>query len=153
MSFQALRFGSKDSSGVLLEELVEVLEALPPSAVDLNWWLLDFDGVGDITETGRTLMQLVRTVAEARVGISVTWEELLQIASNLDQIYEIVLFGAEAAEEPSARTLSLEELAKDGEVVVQLIDCRFWEIAAKERSVIEHVRERFNGLPLGGGGT
>lgn len=79
---------------------------------------------------------------KAESGYQVDWENLISLSAQLEQINECTIVAINPAELLPERGLSLENLRKTCDVVVEAVDSTSWEISVKDFSISRKLESR-----------
>ena len=137
-----IEFGSFKPSGELAEDLMSVFGELAQTGSILSWSVLFFDGVGDITSTGRTMRQFQDEVSSNECGVLFSWSDLLSFSDCIFQPYEVLIAGFPSNIDVSQMRRRGEILAVSS-IVVELVDCSIWKVSAECPAVIDRLRLKF----------
>ncbi len=126
--------------GDLAVDLRDVLEALGDAVAKSEWvaTLLDC--------SGEKVQPLCDEVEAARpAGVKLDGARLLAVAEEAGVTNDAILFGYPAGSPDLAkpRHLRAEFLGSDAQLLVESVEGAFFVVAAKEKKLIERVRERF----------
>ncbi len=124
---------------VLRQDLKEVIQAIPADLSKLTWAVLAIEAVGDITPIGMTMKEFMRKVSESPRGVRFSLGDLAILSNLIHQTYEIVLVGCKDPSDIPVMGPKVD-MSASCEVVIELIDCAFWEITARKKSIIDHLR-------------
>jgi hypothetical protein len=124
-----------------LESIIRVLE---PERDDLAFSVFAFDGV--LKETTRESYEEVTSrVSGSEQGLQMSWDELVRLAEDTDDIWDFLLVGYSTQRHPPVRGV-FEELASANEVVVEVFDSGSLRIALKSRALAQRASAEFPGL-------
>ncbi|MFZ0564651.1 MAG: hypothetical protein WAM28_00415 [Chlamydiales bacterium] len=110
----------------------------------LNWSILFLDGILN-PRANISIQELEKKINKSERGLSVSWKDLLALSKNFSQIYEIVLLGCVNVN-LLKRYASEEEMHKNCNIVIELVDCAFWEIYSKDNRVIKALKNKFRNI-------
>ena len=94
----ALEWTPRDMSENYAEQLLAVLDASQAST--LAWYLRDLELVGDGIR-GLTVLELEDEVADSPHGLQVSWDELIGLIRDAEDIHDLVATGHRATTEVS----------------------------------------------------
>ncbi len=109
-----------------LVTLRQILDKLP--ANDLQWHVLDFEGIGTAPDT-MTMDEFEHAVHASPGGYSLGWDKLLTLASGIEQTWNCLIVGRQPGAPISADPMRAEDFA-GCRYVVQAFDSTEWSIGA-----------------------
>ena len=95
------------------------------------------------------MKQLMKEVADQEHGLLVTWEELAELADKVRQSYELLIVGFRDGSN-LAELRPATDLSENWPIILELIDCSFWRVSAREPEVIRILRSKFASRDLQG---
>jgi hypothetical protein len=141
-------YGIRISDGrgnVLSPTLSDILEEINEDA-PFNWCILFLDGTPNPGQ-GKFLMEYEKKINDSENGLFLTLEELKTLSGKFFQIFETIVLGSY-----NVNSLHRYKEEKDMyticDVVIELIDCAFWEVYVKDMKVIERFKEKFKEIEL-----
>jgi len=111
--------------------LRRVLEKLP--ANDLLWHVLDFEGVGTAPD-GMTMEAFEHAVHASPEGYNLTWNNLLTLASGIEQTWNCLIVGSQFGAMIVAEHIEAENFA-NCRYVIQAFDSTEWSIGTTNEIV------------------
>ena len=124
-----------------LESIVRVLE---PVQDDLAFSVFAFDGV--LKEAPRRPYEELRSlVSDSERGLQLSWDELVRLAEDTDDIWDLLLVGYSRQQRPPVRG-AFEELAPASEVIVEVFDSGSLRIALQSEALAERASAEFPAL-------
>ncbi len=136
---------SDSKNNTLDVELSDILEEIYDSA-NLNWSILFLDGTPNPGQ-GKFLAEYIKKINRSENGLCLSFEELKNLSDKFSQIFETIVIGAY-----NGNLLHRYQQEKDMratcDVVIELIDCAFWEIHVKDVKVIERIKDKFKEIEL-----
>ena len=136
----------KDTQGVLVVELSDLLELLAAEGPLLAWAILDLYATGDLGDD-RSMLDLERQIAESPTGLRLSWDELGALASAFTQVIDGVFVGCrDAASIPPLH--SKAELYARCEIVLEAVDSTLWAVYARDDRVLRRLRGAFHDIQM-----
>jgi hypothetical protein len=132
---------SGDNSKFLSVTLNDVL-ANTYGGDEYNWSIIWLEAIGNI---GKSMPDFEKEVRESENGIIIKWEDLIELATNIDQTIDIVLIG-------DKNILNLKRYDSEEEMysacyhVFKLIDSSYWIIHSKSDALIAGMKIGFSGV-------
>ena len=75
------------------------------------------------------------------------WDDVCFVRDQLFQIYEIIILGCKN-QEFLHRYDSDQEMYQSCDIVIELIDCAFWQIFSKNQDLINRIKRSFKEVEL-----
>lgn len=124
-----------------LESIVRVLE---PVRDDLTFSVFTFDGV--LKESPRRPYEELRSlVSDSERGLELSWDELVRLAEDTDDIWDFLLVGYSRQRRPPVRG-AFEELAPASDVVFEVFDSGSLRIALQSEALAQRASAEFPAL-------
>jgi hypothetical protein len=130
---------------VLRVKLSDILEEIS-NENSICWSLLFLDGT-PAPGHGKFLSEYENRINNSEHGLRTSWEDLKAITPKFFQMFEITILGCKNAN-LLRRYSTEEEMYKTCDIVIELIDCAFWEVHSKDQALIERLRQKFNEVKL-----
>lgn len=131
-------FDSQDN--VLNVNIFDVLKEIQ-NGDDLNWCILFLDGIPTLGE-GNTATEYKNKINKSPEGFKTNWNEIFFVGNYFFQIFEIIILGSKA-EEYLHRYDNDQEMYHFCDIVIELIDCAFWQIYSKDLELIDRLKKKF----------
>ena len=129
---------SKDN--VLSVKISDILEEIQ-NGIILNWCVLFLDGIPSPGK-GNSVNAYKTKINTSKEGLQLKWNEICLIADDFFQIFEVVILGCKA-QEFLHRYDNDPEMYKSCDIVIELIDCAFWQIFSKDQDLIDRLKRKF----------
>jgi len=110
------------------------------------WNILYLDGTL-VHNQGKNLIKYMKKINESSEGIFINWKELFLLSEQFDQIFETIILGSKDIN-LLHRYKNDNEMYESCDIVIELIDCYFWEVHAKDQIIIEKLTKRFSKIEL-----
>jgi hypothetical protein len=126
---------------VLAVTLADVLACIAPEGRALTWTILDLEAVGELSG-GRNMLDLEDRIAASPPGLVVSWEWLVALAQELEQVISGLIVGVK---DPSVTSQISREVdfCAVSEFVLEAIDSSLWSVYAPDDRVLKRLRARF----------
>lgn len=131
---------SDNKSDVLSIMIRDILQEIENGNA-LNWCVLFLDGTPNEGE-GIFINQYKNKVNKSEDGLQLTWEEIFVVTEKFAQIFEITILGCKARKNLH-RYQNDKEMYQSCDIVIELIDCAFWQIFSKSSGLIKKLKEKF----------
>lgn len=131
---------SDSKESVLSVRLSDVLEEISEGK-NLHWSILFLDGILNQNQ-GLTLLEIENKINHSKNGLPIQWAELWELSDKFSQIFEVVILGS-TNPEFLHRYSSDQEMYNTCDIVIELIDCAFWEVYSRDKSLMEKFRIKF----------
>jgi len=126
-----------DKVSVVSPTLSSILDEIADGD-DFCWAILFIDGVAN--------PDFVQEVAALRkrlpTELKVNWSDLKSIGEKFFQIYELTIIGSKDANRLRQYD-SDKDMYESCDVVIELIDCAFWEVFARDSDLIDRLSQKF----------
>lgn len=144
MRFRGIRIsdGRGEVLGPTLRDILLEME----EEVSLHWCLLFIDGT-PAKGQGEFLENYRPQVNASPNGIIVSWQELLTLSDKFFQMFETIILGCKK-QETLHRYQDDQEMYNSCDVVIELVDCAFWEVYAKKPKIIRRLQSKFKEIEL-----
>lgn len=105
------------------------------------WSLLFLDGISSKNE-GNRLKQFENEINSSENGVLIDWKELTHLSDRFYQMYETILLGSK---DPQLlrRYQTEAQMYQSCDIVIELIDCAFWEVHSKDSEFINRLKRKF----------
>ncbi|MBS0584948.1 MAG: hypothetical protein JSR76_01440 [Verrucomicrobia bacterium] len=141
-------YGIRISDGkgeVLSPTLRDILEEINVG-ISFTWSILFLDGTPNPGE-GTFLIDYEKKINDSKNGLVLSLEELKNLSGKFFQMFETTILGSYNSN-LLHRYEEEKAMYRACDVVIELIDCAFWEVYAKDIKVIEKLQERFKETEL-----
>lgn len=141
-------YGIRISDGrgkVLSPTLSDILEEINED-ISFNWCILFLDGTPN-PGYGKFLTEYEKKINDSENGLFLSLEELKNLSGKFFQMFETIVLGSYNIS-LLHRYKEEKDMYKTCDVVIELIDCAFWEVYVKDMKVIEQLKERFKEIEL-----
>ena len=141
-------YGIRISDGkgdVLSPTLSDILEEVN-EGTSFNWCILFLDGTPNPGQ-GEFLMKYGKEINHSQNGVFLSLEELKNLSSKFFQMFETIVLRSYNVN-LLHRYKEEKNMYITCDVVIELIDCAFWEVYVKDVKVIERLKKRFNEIEL-----
>ncbi len=125
---------------ILRIKLSDVLAEIP-NGDSFLWSILFIDGTPNPGQ-GKHLAEYKNQINESEDGLRVEWKDLFNLSSQFYQIFEIIVLGNYDVN-ALHRYKNETEMYKTCAITIELIDCTFWEIYAKNQEIISNLSKKF----------
>lgn len=136
---------SDSRDNVLDITLSDILEEIQNGSF-LKWSILFLDGMPN-PEEEKFLSEYQNRISKSKNGLRITWGELNLVGSKFSQIFETVILGCKK-QESLCRYINDHEMYQSCDVVIELIDCAFWQVFSKDQELIKRLKEKFKETEL-----
>lgn len=129
----------------ILLPLSDILEEIT-SGDSFYWSILFLDGTPNPGQ-GHFLNQYESIINNSENGIPIKWEELTTLSGKFFQMFETIILGCRD-------TKLLRRYAKEKEmyitcdIVIDLIDCAFWEVYSKDQNLLTKLQKKFQEVEI-----
>lgn len=144
MKSQGIRIeDSKNGLGCI--DLIEILKEIKNKNI-LYWSILFMDAMGNLGDE-KSIPEFENQIRESEKGIFLSWNELYDMATKLEQIIDITIIGCNDIE--SIRRYDVEqEMYESCDIVIEMIDSGCWEVFSKDESLINRLVAKFKDTKL-----
>lgn len=119
----ALEWMARDIAANYADELVTTLDAQQAGA--LTWYLRDLEMVGNGLR-GMSVLDLEDEVSDARYGLQVSWDELIEMLAAAQDVHDLVVTGHR---EPTEVSIDLDDATYPGcAAVVEIFDSTTYRV-------------------------
>ena len=125
---------------VLSVKLSDILKEVPNGNF-FFWSILFLDGIPN-PGRGEFLAEYKKQINKSENGLRIDWEDLLSLSSQFYQIFEVIVLGSSDVN-LLHRYKNEQEMYTTCDIVIDLMDCAFWEIYAKEKNIILRLKKKF----------
>lgn len=134
--------------GKFLIGIQPILSVIKAFAVDLDWYLVEFDPVvlvGQFDSAEPPPQWVVDLQYDHDFGaptpIKMSWQELQNLSKYVVQFGGVLLIATTTGQAGPVEPIDLN--SKDWEMVVQAVDSSFWAITSQNQKLLEAVRSAF----------
>ena len=130
-----------DGKGNILEPtLLDILEEISDGN-SLSWSILFLDGTPSPGQ-GHFLTEYETKINNSQDGLPIKWEELITLSSKFFQMFETIILGCKDSS-LLRRYEKEEEMYTTCDIVIDLIDCAFWEVYSKDQYLLKKLQDKF----------
>lgn len=139
MKAKVIRISDKKNGHVIVE-LPDILEEIQNGNL-YYWSILYLYSSGDLGEN-RDIPTFEQQIYESENGFVIDWYDLELLAKKFYQIYDITLIGCK---DPNLlhRYDNDAELYEACDIVIEMIDCNYWQIFSKKDDLINKIASKF----------
>ena len=139
---------ARDEQGGLPPELRDMLAVLGEAGEGLHWKIAAFEGGGDLSSLGYTMLGLEGEISSYPQGMPISWELLWKLSERIEQALEISLAGSKTPDfDFDVRSDEFETL----DVVLQLQDGWIWRVTSSSEVLIQKYASSFSGAHIENG--
>jgi hypothetical protein len=139
MSTKGIRI-SDGNGNILSPALSDILKEVTDGN-SFYWSILFLDGTPNLGQ-GHFLTEYERKINNSENGLQINWEELNELSGKFFQMFETIILGCKDLK-LLRRYEQEKEMYTTCDIVIDLIDCAFWEIYSKNESFINKLKEKF----------
>ena len=125
-----------DDTEILSVNLEDILQKIRGIEV-YQWKILWIDGVSHKLHMGN----LVKAVNDSSDGLLIKSKKLLVLSTKFYQLYELILIGDK--DQNKLHRLEDNDLKKDCEFFIELVDSSYWEITSKNKTFMDNIKQNF----------
>ena len=139
MEMQGILIQDKDN-GYLKIKLSDLLEEISQGS-SFYWSILFIDGEicsdsDDVSE------KIIDPINDSKDGKKISWKELNKLSGKFAQIFDIVVIGSQD-QKLLKRYESQKQMCQKCEIVLELLDCSFWQVYSKDKKLISKLMKKF----------
>ncbi len=134
---------SKDN--VLNVKISDILKLIKKGN-DLSWCILFLDGIPN-PKNANTINSYKNKINKSKEGLKLKWDDLNFIGDQLFQIYETIILGCKN-KDFLHRYDNDQLMYQSCDIVIELVDCAFWQIFSKNQHLIDRIKKRFKEVEL-----
>jgi hypothetical protein len=139
MKMKGIRI-SDGIDSILRVKLSDILEEVV-NGNSFHWVVLFLDGTPNQGQ-GKLLSECETLINKSKNGLPISWEELNLLSSKFSQMFETTILGCKDAN-LLYRYKKEAEMYKTCDIVLDLIDCAFWEVYSKDGELIARLAKKF----------
>lgn len=134
-----------DKEGIACVGLSKILEAIPQKE-DYYWSIISSD-VTPVPESAKDIIEIEKKIDQSKIGIQVSLEELISFAKKIYQEIDLSIVGYE---DKSAliQYENYEDIYEICDLIIEMIDCGFWIVRAKDIRIIDCLAEKFDEIEV-----
>ena|ERR1700722_3926879 len=132
----------KEKALIGLSEILEIIK----NGAAFNWSILFLDGMPN-REYAKEIVVYEREINSSLNGKIIDWENLKLLNARFFQIYETIILGCKDTK-LLHRYEDENEMYRICDIVIELIDCAFWEVYSKDKNLIQTIKHQFNEVEL-----
>ena len=120
-------------------DLVEILREIKKK--NYYWSILFLDGMGNLGDN-ISIPEFEKQIFESQNGVLISWDELYDIATKLEQIIDITIIGCNDLK-LVRRYDTEEEMYETCDIVIEMVDGDCWEVFSKDENLINELAGKF----------
>lgn len=136
---------SDSKNNVLDVNIYDILEEIK-NGNELNWCILFLDGL-PLYGRGCIVNEYKNKINESKGGFIVKWEDIFLIVCEMSQIFEMTILGC-SNEMFLHRYDNDQTMYQSCDIVIELIDCAFWQVFSKNHELIDVLKRKFKEIEL-----
>lgn len=133
------------NNDVLEATLADILQELP-NGNSYNWLILFLDGTPRPGQ-GHYLTDYEKKINQSENGLLINWKDLIKLSDKFSQMFEAIILGCKNIKH-LRRYEKEEEMYQTCDIVLDLIDCAFWEVYSKDRTFLDKLKEKFREIEV-----
>lgn len=139
LTVQGIRILDKTNNvvGVSLVDILELVES-PDS---FQWNITYLEAMGRL-DNEKTVPEFENEINNSEDGLVMTWVDLKRLATKFWQIINITIC-ASSSKNDLKRYDSTNDMACACDIVIEMIDSSYWEVYAKDATVIKAIQQKF----------
>lgn len=142
MMIYGIRILDKEDS-VVIVDLPDILSEIADGD-KYNWSILFLYATGNLGE-GKSIPEFENQIRNSKNGVHINWENLVVLAKNFFQIKDITLLGC-IRKDLLKRYETDDEMYETCDIVIEMFDYSYWEVYAKDKSLIERLIKKFKNV-------
>lgn len=108
-----------------------------------KWAILFLNGM-PAENQGQNLLDLQEEIKNSQYCLMINWNDLLKVPSIFFQLYEATILGC--LDPKNLKKYKTDrEMFESCDIVLNLIDCVWWEVFSKDLSLINRLKCKFKG--------
>jgi hypothetical protein len=123
-------------------KLTNILECID-NGDEYKWSILWLDAIGDLK--GKPILDLEKEIRDSENGLSIEWDDLVQLSREFDQVIEILIIGDKDAS-IIKRYDSDEEMHSKCQYTIELLDSSYWIVHSKNSDSLKGIRNNLQGV-------
>jgi len=131
---------SDSKENVLAVSLHDVLEEIS-NGINLYWSILFIDGVIKPKED-LVFSELEININHSKNGLLIKWNDLLKLSNKFFQTYETIVLASKNIN-VLHRYSNDREMHNECDIVIELVDCAFWNIYSHDQELIDKLMRKF----------
>jgi hypothetical protein len=136
---------SDGKGNILAPRLSNILEEITDG--DPFFWSIIFLDGTPTPGQGHFLCEYQKKINNSENGIPIKLEELFMLSNQFFQMFEITILGCSDAK-LLRRYETEKEMYITCDIVIDLIDCAFWEVYAKDLKLLNKLQKKFREIEL-----
>lgn len=96
---------------------------------------------------GNIVSEYKNKINKSNEGLQTNWDETFLIGNEFFQIFETIILGCKTQEFLHRYNNDLE-MYQSCDIVIELIDCAFWQIFSKDSELIDRLNKKFKDVEL-----
>lgn len=136
-------FDMKDN--VLNVEISDILNEIQQGN-NLSWSILFLDGTPN-SGKGNIVNEYKKQINKSEEGLKINWDHIFLIGNEFFQLFEVLILGCKT-KEFLHRYDDDREMYQSCDIVIELIDCAFWQIFSKDPELINRLQKKFKNIEL-----
>lgn len=136
------RIRIKDSKDKMPNFILDrVLETIS-NGDEFYWAILFLDGRPKENKKDE-FVSFMDKIESTESGMKIEWNKLLSMPNIFFQMYETIILGCKN-KNALKYYKNKKKMYESCDVVIELVDCAFWEISSKNKNLIDQISKKFN---------
>jgi len=136
---------SDSKENVLAVSLHDVLEEIS-NGMNLYWSILFIDGLIKSKED-LVISELEAKINHSENGLLIKWNDLLKLSNKFFQTYETIILASKNIN-VLHRYTNDHKMHQECDIVIELIDCAFWNIYSHDQKIIDKFMTKFKSVKM-----
>src|ERR1700733_15163017 len=142
MNVKGIRISNKERRVVIVN--------LPDILIEINngkkyfWSILYLYACADLGEN-KSISEFEKQINESENGLLIDWDELNSIGNKFYQIYDIIIIASKDTTFLH-RYQNDQEMYETCDIVIEMIDCGFWQVLSKDIDLINRLASKFKDI-------
>lgn len=137
---------SDSQNGLLTVTLPMILSEIGAESTNLTWSLLYLSATGNLGKD-KSIVDFEDNISNSPNGFCLEWKELNNLAGKFDQIFDILIIGADS-KDAIQKYANDDDLYLNYPVVLDLFDSAYWRIYSEDETFIERLTDKFVDIKL-----
>lgn len=129
-----------EENGVVAVGLPDILMEIQHGDL-YQWAILFLHSMGDLGD-GESIPVFENMINNSQEGLLINWEDLNLLSKKFYQIFDLILIGCRN-KDLILRYQNDQEMHNTCDIVIEMIDCDYWEVFAKDLSFMERLEKKF----------
>ena len=140
--YKVIEIKDSENGSFLSVSLYELLKIIEPYVADIKWSIYELSSTGK-SDSDLSLVNLEDEIDDRDTGIQISWSDLLELTSKLNDVINLILVGKTDDQDFTAYE-NTNSWRKQYPIIVEIVDGYAWNVYSSSEKLISLLENKFN---------